>query len=340
MRAGAGLAHAEEACRGLLWRDEWMGAHVAGLVGRIAGEAVGDQTHDDCSWSSESVFAWALVEAVRRRQAGKDGALLDGLRVCITGFEDCKCCVTGFGGFLFADLLAVGQRKALEGMIMAHGAEYQGDLTREVTHLVAAAPKGRKFEHARLWGIKCVSLEWLTESVRQGLMLDESLYERWEMEGSPEEDEDEESEGDEVLEESLESVSGETRSVYGDESEPDDDDDVMSCSETASEDEDDAEEVRSESSSSVLSVQQPGEESVWSAAPPGEQSNREHLPLTPRIAGSDLDSSWIQQDLVLCASASTSSAPDGRRFRNRHFASASASASTCTFISTSRHSDS
>ncbi|KKY16653.1 putative brct domain protein [Diplodia seriata] len=64
-----------------------------------------------------------------------------GLRICITGFEDLQ------------------QRKYLEETVTAHGATYQGDLTRAITHLIAAAPSGKKFDFARQWNLKTVSLE-------------------------------------------------------------------------------------------------------------------------------------------------------------------------------------
>ncbi|KAL0262890.1 protein kinase activating protein dpb11 [Diplodia seriata] len=81
-----------------------------------------------------------------------------GLRICITGFEDLQ------------------QRKYLEETVTAHGATYQGDLTRAITHLIAAAPSGKKFDFARQWSLKTVSLEWLTDSVERRMTLDEALY--------------------------------------------------------------------------------------------------------------------------------------------------------------------
>lgn len=45
-----------------------------------------------------------------------------------------------------------------------------------VTHLVAAAPQGKKYDYARHWKIKIVSVEWLRDSMQRGMALDESLY--------------------------------------------------------------------------------------------------------------------------------------------------------------------
>lgn len=59
---------------------------------------------------------------------------------------------------------------------MANGAKYQGDLTKQITHLVAAVPKGKKYEYAGQWGVKIVSIEWLSDSMKRGMGLDETLY--------------------------------------------------------------------------------------------------------------------------------------------------------------------
>ncbi|KAH0089713.1 hypothetical protein KCU66_g17795, partial [Aureobasidium melanogenum] len=50
------------------------------------------------------------------------------------------------------------------------------DLTREVTHLIVAKPKGAKYERAQSWNIKTISLKWLEESLDRGMAVDESLY--------------------------------------------------------------------------------------------------------------------------------------------------------------------
>lgn len=83
---------------------------------------------------------------------------LDGLRICVTGFDDPQ------------------QRAIITTAINANGASYHGDLSRYVTHLIAAAPNGKKYEYAGQWGIKIVALEWLQDSLTRGLVLDESCY--------------------------------------------------------------------------------------------------------------------------------------------------------------------
>lgn len=59
---------------------------------------------------------------------------------------------------------------------MQHGAEYHGDLTKNVTHLIAATPAGKKYEHARNWRMKVVSYEWFEQSMERGMTLDENYY--------------------------------------------------------------------------------------------------------------------------------------------------------------------
>ncbi|MCJ1281507.1 hypothetical protein MMC26_000827 [Xylographa opegraphella] len=81
-----------------------------------------------------------------------------GLRICVTGFDD----------------LIV--RKKLEDAVKNNGAEYRGDLTKEVSHLIAYKPAGNKYNFAKAWGIRVVSIEWLQQSLERGMILDENLY--------------------------------------------------------------------------------------------------------------------------------------------------------------------
>lgn len=57
-----------------------------------------------------------------------------------------------------------------------NGAEYHGDLTKAVTHLIAAAPTGNKYEHAVNWRMKIVTWEWLQQSCERGMALNESCF--------------------------------------------------------------------------------------------------------------------------------------------------------------------
>jgi DNA replication regulator DPB11 len=72
--------------------------------------------------------------------------------------------------------LIVNQRDHIRTLADTNGANYHGDLTKAVTHLIAAAPTGKKYEHARRWGIKVVSIEWLDDSLERGMVLEEALY--------------------------------------------------------------------------------------------------------------------------------------------------------------------
>ena len=72
--------------------------------------------------------------------------------------------------------LSVVVRKQIEEAVKNQGGEYWGDLTKEVSHLIALKPSGNKYNFARLWGIKVVSIEWLQQSLERGMILDEALF--------------------------------------------------------------------------------------------------------------------------------------------------------------------
>lgn len=57
-----------------------------------------------------------------------------------------------------------------------NGAEYHGDLTKSVTHLIAAHPSGSKYDHALNWRMKIVTWEWFEQSRERGMALDETYY--------------------------------------------------------------------------------------------------------------------------------------------------------------------
>ncbi|UPX15095.1 protein kinase activating protein dpb11 [Ascochyta rabiei] len=81
-----------------------------------------------------------------------------GLKICLTGFDNPE------------------QRKHIQDTVDQNGAEYHGDLTKNVTHLIAAAPTGKKYEHALNWRMKIVTLEWFHQSLDRGMVLEETLY--------------------------------------------------------------------------------------------------------------------------------------------------------------------
>ncbi|RMD45090.1 hypothetical protein DV735_g170, partial [Chaetothyriales sp. CBS 134920] len=81
-----------------------------------------------------------------------------GLKICITGFDDLKF------------------RQQLQQNIVENGGQYSGDLTKEVTHLIAVQAQGKKYEYATHWQTKVVSLKWYKDTLSRGMQLDESLY--------------------------------------------------------------------------------------------------------------------------------------------------------------------
>ncbi|KAF2280661.1 uncharacterized protein EI97DRAFT_453917 [Westerdykella ornata] len=80
------------------------------------------------------------------------------LKICLTGFDNPE------------------QRRYVQEKAVQNGAEYHGDLTKSVTHLIAALPTGKKYEYARAWNMKVVSWEWFEQSLQRGMALDEAYY--------------------------------------------------------------------------------------------------------------------------------------------------------------------
>ncbi|KIW12005.1 hypothetical protein PV08_09279 [Exophiala spinifera] len=83
---------------------------------------------------------------------------MSGLKICITGFDD------------------LSFRAQLQQNVIENGGEYTGDLTKDVTHLIAAKPEGKKYEYALSWQKKVVSLKWYKDTLDRGMQLDETLY--------------------------------------------------------------------------------------------------------------------------------------------------------------------
>ena len=95
-----------------------------------------------------------VAEAERKHAVGA----FHGIKISVTGITD------------------QDERTLFQQRVEAEGAVYSGDLTRDVTHLVAGSASGKKWEHARTWGLKIVSLKWVSDSLRRGMALDEELY--------------------------------------------------------------------------------------------------------------------------------------------------------------------
>ena len=99
-----------------------------------------------------------------------------GLRICVTGFEDCMSLKFSSKEAKANIIFKVDYRKELEDLITNNGGHYRGDLTKEVTHLIAKVPSGPKYTYAGEWGIKTVSVEWLEQSIERGMILEENLF--------------------------------------------------------------------------------------------------------------------------------------------------------------------
>ncbi|OLL21835.1 S-M checkpoint control protein rad4 [Neolecta irregularis DAH-3] len=67
-------------------------------------------------------------------------------------------------------------REIIERQITENGGTYCKDLTKHVTHLVAASATGKKYDFAKKWGMKIVAPEWLDRSLERGACLDEVLF--------------------------------------------------------------------------------------------------------------------------------------------------------------------
>lgn len=61
-------------------------------------------------------------------------------------------------------------------MIKANGAGYTGNLDKTCTHLVVSQPAGRKYLAARRWELHIVAKQWVEDSVKRGMILDEACY--------------------------------------------------------------------------------------------------------------------------------------------------------------------
>ena len=83
---------------------------------------------------------------------------LAGLKICITGFDD------------------LSFRAQLQKNVQNNGGQYTGDLTKDVTHLIAAKPEGKKYEYGMQWQTKVVTLKWYKDTLERGMQLDEKLY--------------------------------------------------------------------------------------------------------------------------------------------------------------------
>lgn len=78
--------------------------------------------------------------------------------------------------YTFANKLAATERLDIAEQVKANGAVYEGDLTKQITHLISFRTEGAKYRAAKSWGLRIVSVEWLRDSLERGMILDEKLY--------------------------------------------------------------------------------------------------------------------------------------------------------------------
>ena len=103
-----------------------------------------------------------LDECVRR------GAQVPYAEFRLPAFRGLVCCSTG---------LSPSRREHLKALVQEHGGEYQGDLTREVTHLVTARPGGPKYNMALTWQMThIVTEDWVTDTAEKLVRQDEQRY--------------------------------------------------------------------------------------------------------------------------------------------------------------------
>ncbi|QSZ37160.1 hypothetical protein DSL72_009254 [Monilinia vaccinii-corymbosi] len=80
------------------------------------------------------------------------------LKISMTGCED------------------TAERKDIADKIQANGGDYDGNLTKETTHLISFRTEGNKYKAAKSWGLRIVSIEWLLDSLERGMILNEKYY--------------------------------------------------------------------------------------------------------------------------------------------------------------------
>lgn len=77
------------------------------------------------------------------------------------------CCISG---------MEKEERDDWIAKIEAHGGNYSGSLDKTATHLIIREPTGKKYLAARKWQQHIVVPEWVEDSIKRGMILDESCY--------------------------------------------------------------------------------------------------------------------------------------------------------------------
>ncbi|KAF7865231.1 hypothetical protein EAF04_006208 [Stromatinia cepivora] len=83
---------------------------------------------------------------------------LTSLRISLTGCDD------------------TAERQDIAEKIKANGGDYDGNLTKQITHLISFRTEGNKYKAAKSWGLRVVSAEWLLDTLERGMILSEKYY--------------------------------------------------------------------------------------------------------------------------------------------------------------------
>ncbi|KAF3908390.1 hypothetical protein ABW21_db0200101 [Orbilia brochopaga] len=112
----------------------------------------------------------SFIEAAHDAWVAHDSILVDQLEVkhAFPPFSGLRLCLTNIND--------EQERLDVQKNAEKHGAKYHGDLTKQITHLIAARPEGKKYTFAKQWNIKIVSLDWFYQSLERGMALDEDCF--------------------------------------------------------------------------------------------------------------------------------------------------------------------
>lgn len=77
------------------------------------------------------------------------------------------CCISG---------MDKEEREVWITKIKANGGNYMGNLDRTATHLIIREPTGKKYLAATKWQQQIVVPQWVDDSIKRGMILDESCY--------------------------------------------------------------------------------------------------------------------------------------------------------------------
>ncbi|KAI9649188.1 protein kinase activating protein dpb11 [Ciborinia camelliae] len=83
---------------------------------------------------------------------------LNSLKISMTGCDD------------------TAERQDIAEKIKANGGDYDGNLTKQITHLISFRTEGNKYKAAKSWGLRIVSVEWLLDSLERGMILNDKYY--------------------------------------------------------------------------------------------------------------------------------------------------------------------